>query len=51
MKVLIIHSHHLHKDFYNSICAVVGVYNLTGSVSSSGVASATQPQITQSMMP
>ena len=35
MKVLIIHSCHLHRDFYNSICAMVGVYSLTGSVSSS----------------
>ena len=37
MKVLIIHSCHLHGDFYNRICAMVGVgiYSLTGSVSSS----------------
>ena len=31
----IIHSCHLHRDFYNSMCAMVGVYSLTGSVSSS----------------
>ena len=35
MKVLIIHNCHLHRDFYNSICAMVGIYSLTGSVSSS----------------
>ena len=35
MKVLIIHSCHLHGDFYNRICAMVGIYSLTGSVSSS----------------
>ena len=35
MKVLIMHSCHLHGDFYNSIWAMVGIYNLTGSVSSS----------------
>ena len=26
-----VHSCHLHRDFYNSICAMVGVYSLTGS--------------------
>ena len=35
MKVLIIHSCRLHRDFYNSIYAMVGLYSLTGSVSSS----------------
>ena len=49
MKVLLPHSYHLHGDFYNSICAMVGIYSLTGPVSSSsGVVPpqlATQPGI------
>ena len=33
MKVLIIHSYDLYRDFYNSICAMVRIYSLTGPAS------------------